>query len=95
MKQSTNVQGIRVESYTQKGVNPARNESDRQIMMNKTDFVAFICAVINGTSQVERKSDKLKIIVGCANKFLKLTGVTAEEVHGILKAKEGTASDSE
>ncbi len=88
---STNVQGIRVESYTQKGVNPARNESDLQIMMNKTDFVAFICAVINGMSQVERKSDKLKII-GCANKFLKLTGVTAEEVHGILKAKEGTAS---
>ncbi len=35
-------------------------------MMNKTDFVAFICAVINGTSQVERKSDKLKIIVGCS-----------------------------
>ncbi len=44
----TNVQGIRVESYTQKGVNPARNESDLQIMMNKTDFVVFICAVING-----------------------------------------------
>ncbi len=63
---SANVQGIRVEFYTQKGVNPARNESDLQIMMNKTDFVAFICAVINGTSQVERKSDKLKIIVGCS-----------------------------
>ncbi len=86
------MQGIRVESYTQKGVNPVRNESDLQIMMNKTDFVAYICAVINGTSQVERKSDKLKLIVGCTNTFLKLTGVTAEEVHEILKAKEGTAS---
>ena len=61
-------------------------------MVNKIDFVAFICAVINGTSQVERKSDKLKIIVGCANKFLKVTGVSAEEVHGILKTKEGNTA---
>ena len=60
--------------------------------MNKIDLVAFICAVVNGTSQVERKSDKIKIIVGCANKFLKLAGVTAEEVHEILKAKEGNVA---
>jgi len=83
-----NEQGISVESYIQKNVNPARNESDLHFMMNKIDFVAFICAVINGTSQVERNSDKLKIIEECANKFLKVTGVSAEEDHGILKKKK-------
>lgn len=88
-----NEQGNRVDSNVQKNVNhDPRNESDLHFMVNKIDFVAFICAVINGTSQVERKSDKLKIIVGCANKFLKVTGVSAEEVHGILKTKEGNAA---
>lgn len=71
----TNVQGTMAESFPQKDVNYVRNKPDQHIVMNKIDFVAFICAVVNGTSQVERKSDKLKIIVGCANKFLKLTQV--------------------
>jgi len=89
----TNAPGNRIESYSQREVNHERNEAELHITVNKIDFVAFICAVVNGTSQVEKRSDKLRIIVGCANKFLKLTGVSAEEVHGILKAEEGTAMD--
>lgn len=88
----TNVQGTMAESFPQKDVNDVRNKPDQHVVMNKIDFVAFICAVVNGTSQVERKSDKIKIVVGCANKFLKLAGVTAEEVHEILKAKEGNVA---
>lgn len=84
-----NVRGNRLESYSQRELNHERNEPDLHITVNKIDFLAFICAVVNGTSQVEKKSDKLRIIVGCANKFLKLTG---EEVHGILKAEEGTTA---
>lgn len=40
-----------------------------------SECVAFFCAAVNGSSQVERKSDKLKLIVGCADKSLKLTGI--------------------
>lgn len=54
--------------------------------------MALICAVITGTSQVEMKLDKLKIIEECADEFLKVTGVSAEEVHGILKTKEGNTA---
>lgn len=86
------VQGINAESSKQKNANPTRNESDELFVMNKIGFVAFICAVINGTTQVERKSDKLKIIVGCANKFLKLTGISAEEVYEMLNVKEGNGA---
>lgn len=86
------VQGINAEFSNQKNANPTRNESDELFVMNKIGFVAFICAVINGTTQVERKSDKLKIIVGCANKFLKLTGISAEEVHEMLNVKEGNGA---
>lgn len=32
------------------------------------------------------------IVVGCANKILKGTGVSAEEVHGVLKTKEGNVA---
>ncbi len=34
------------------------NYSTDSINMSKSDFVAFICAVMNGTAQVGRRSDK-------------------------------------
>lgn len=66
-----------------------QNDSIDNISVNKIDLVAFICAVVNGTAQVERRSDKIKIVAECANKFLNCTDISAEQIHKILKAKEG------
>jgi len=70
-------------------LNSIKNDSNDNISMNKTDFVAFICAVVNGTGQIGRRSDKIKIVVDCANKFLNCIGISAEQVHKILQSKEG------
>lgn len=63
-------------------------ESADILTITNLNFVAFICAAISGTAQSERKLDKLKIVVGCTNK---LSGVTAEEVHEMLKVDEGSS----
>lgn len=75
-------------------LNLIKNDSNDNISMSKTDFVAFICAVVNGTGQVERRSDKIKIVVECANKFLNCIGISAEQVHKILQSKEGRTEGS-
>lgn len=74
-----------------KHLNLIKNDLNDNINMSKTDFVAFICAVVNGTGQVERRSDQIKIVVECANKFLNCIGISAEQVHKSLKKGEQKA----
>jgi hypothetical protein len=50
----------------------------------KFGFLAFIAMVINCTAEMERKSQKIDVVVAAAEKFLGVGDLTSEELQGVL-----------
>ena len=53
-------------------------------MFHKVGLLAFIAMVINCTAEMERKSQKIDVMVAAAEKYLGVRGFTAEELQGVL-----------
>lgn len=54
------------------------------LIVNKTDFVLFMVDVINCSAQAERKTEKIKIIVKAAERFLGVRGLGLENIEDRL-----------
>lgn len=50
------------------------------MLVSKRNFVLFMVEVINCTAQTERRSEKLRIIVKAAERFLEIKGLTCEDI---------------
>ena len=66
------------------------------MLVNKKSFVAFICKVVNVAVWLEKKSDRIKIVVEAAEEFLGTKDLRAEDIHGMLRASNdgGSLNDS-
>lgn len=62
------------------------------LLVDKVQFLAFLAHVINCSAQTERRTDRIRIIVGAAS-HLDMAEVTIEEVTRILQ--EGTVQPSQ
>lgn len=51
---------------------------------DEVKFSAFLAMVINYAAEVERKSERIEIVVGAARTFLDIVRITGEEVQGLL-----------
>ena len=49
---------------------PECKVNDESLVVNKINFVAFICHTINVAAQLKKKSDRIKTIVEAAGQFL-------------------------
>lgn len=65
-----------------------RSISEETFLVNKNNFVAFICTIVNVTMQHPKKSNRIKSVVEAANNFLGIM-TKAEEIHEMLNY-EGT-----
>lgn len=54
------------------------------LIVGKNEFVLFMAEVINCSAQTNRKTEKIKIIVRAAEKYLGLEGLSWETVEEML-----------
>ena len=68
-------------------------ENNAELSIDK--LILFMAYVINCTDQVKHKTEKIKIIVRGAEKFLGMTGVSWEQINKRLEidGKPGASSD--
>lgn len=66
--------------------------SEETLLVNKNDFIAFICTVINRTMQYPKKSDRMDSIVDIANDLLGFR-TQADEIHETLNHKYAQKSN--
>jgi hypothetical protein len=46
--------------------------------------LAFLAIVINCTAEMERKSQKIDVVMAAAEKYLSIRDLTSEEIQGLL-----------
>lgn len=63
---------------------------DDSLIVKKLDFVLFMTDVINGTAQYKSRTDRIKIIVKSAKRFLNIDGLEWEAVVEGLKEPAGS-----
>ncbi|CAJ1066432.1 uncharacterized protein LOC113119923 [Xyrichtys novacula] len=63
------------------------------MVVGKRDFILFMVEVVNCTAQTDKKTEKIKIIVRAAEKYLGLEAVGWEEVEDLLK-RGGSSSQN-
>lgn len=54
------------------------------LLVNKNDFLLFMADVINCSAQTQSRNERIKIIVRSAGKYLKVKGLSSEDVKEIL-----------
>jgi len=65
-------------------------EDGNILVINKINFVAFIAEVINCSTQTDKRTEKLKIIISAAARHLDITEVSVEQIQTILGQTDGT-----
>ena len=62
-----------------------RNMSDQNICMDKKRFLAFIAMVINCAVDIQTKTDRIKMVLEAARRFLDVIDVTGEDLDITLR----------
>lgn len=76
-----------VDVYNEKRREPKEQEERRNdhICMDKTRFLAFIAMVINCAIEISRKSERIKMVLEAARRFLNVVDVTGEDLDTVLR----------
>ena len=78
----------RVEGHKEKRVDEKRETEEKgngNICMEKTRFLAFISMVINCAVEIQRKSERIKMVLAAAKRFLNVLDVTGEDLDSLLR----------
>ena len=67
-----------------------RNNADQTICLDKKRFLAFIAMVINCAIEIQSKSERIKMILVAASRFLDIVDISGEDLDDILRG--GAAS---
>lgn len=62
--------------------------------MNRVDFLAFMCRVMNMSDQVKKKSARIDVVVREAKDFLGITEATGVMMHEMLNQPRGDVGTS-
>lgn len=54
------------------------------LIVNKKMFIAFMVEVVNCSAQTERRMERVKIIIGAAEKYLDIKDLTVDLIHNML-----------
>lgn len=66
----------------------SRSEVKQDVLtIGKTEFVLFMVEVINCSGQTDKKTEKIKIIVKAAEKYLGIKGLSWQTVEGNLSGR--------
>ena len=65
--------------------NTEEKTNDKNIIMDKRQFLAFISMVINCAADIKTKSERIKMVLYAAKVFLKIEDVSGEELDSTLR----------
>lgn len=85
-----NVRAAEGISYTEalknvKQTPKAIESKENEVSFDKVSFVTFIAEVVNCSPQTESRTERIKIIIRAAGKYLELEDVTVEIINDRLK----------
>lgn len=66
------------------------NTNEEKLEIGKIEFVSFVAEVINCSAQSESRTERIKIIIRAAERYLDVAGVTLEKINDMLKTKPST-----
>ena len=66
-----------------------KKKDDQNICMDKRQFLAFIAMVINCAIEIKGKSERIKMVLEAARRFLNIEDITGEDLDVTLR--EGCA----
>lgn len=90
VKQTSREPETRVTESQQKATMKEQNK-DNEVCIDKVSFVTFIAEVVNCSAQTESRTERIKIIIRAASKYLELEGVTVDMINDRLKIQSGTS----
>jgi len=64
--------------------------NEDKLVIGKMEFVSFMVEVINCSAQTESRTERMKIIIRAAEKYLNVAGVTSEKINETLMAKSSS-----
>ena len=67
-----------------------RKVNEDKLEVGKMEFVSFMAEVINCSAQTESRTERIKIIIRAAEKYLNVDGVTVEKINDKLKIQTVT-----
>lgn len=59
--------------------------NEKLVVVDKIAFVSFLAEVVNCSVQPESRTERIKIIITAAEKYLDVEGVTVEQINDKLK----------
>lgn len=65
----------------------SRRVKDNTMLIDKMSFIAFMAEVVNCSAQTESRTERIRIILRAAGKYLDVEGVTVEQVNEKLKVQ--------
>ena len=81
------VEGREERTRRQAEVEQPREEAERHtsIFMDRKRFLAFIAMVINCAVEIEGKSERIKMVLDAARRFLDVVDVSGEDLDNTLR----------
>ena len=67
-----------------------KERDERNVCMDKRQFLAFIAMVINCAVEMQGKSERIKMVLEAARRFLNIVDITGEDLDSTLR--EGFAT---
>lgn len=65
-------------------------KKEDSLVIGKMEFVSFMAEVVNCSAQTESRTERIKIIIRAAERYLYVTGVTLEKINDMLKTQSST-----
>lgn len=79
-----------IEKVVPQKMNKCKGKTEKDpVEIDKVSFVAFIVEVVNCSAQTESRTERIKIIVRAAEKYLELEGINVEMINEKLKVQVG------
>lgn len=90
VKQVEQTQGVNKNHEWTRNVLVQRKVNEDKLEVGKMEFVSFMAEVINCSAQTESRTERIKIIIRAAEKYLNVDGVTVEKINDKLKIQTVT-----
>ncbi|XP_016401002.1 uncharacterized protein LOC107733749 [Sinocyclocheilus rhinocerous] len=89
-KQNEQIQReIKIQEWTGNTVAQRKTKED-SLVIGKMEFVSFMAEVVNCSAQTESRTERIKIKIRAAERYLNVAGVTLEKINDMLKTQSST-----
>ena len=71
----------------------SKESNEQNFVMDKKQFLAFIAMVINCAVEMQGKSERIKMVLEAARRFLNIGDITGEDLDNTLRGGFGSQTN--